>query len=215
MGRPRSRFNHIFIQLIPSGLMQKAWRSGKSACFNGNTRLPLKYSYDNMELNIKLNKTYIAGQDYKIFIDYIAKPDDLEIAGSAAITGAKGLYFINPRGEDKNKPVQLWTQGETEASSAWFPTIDRTNQKTTEEIYLTVPSKFVTLSNGLLISQKKNADGSRTDYWKMDLPHSPYLFFIGAGDFAVVKDNYLGKEVSYYVEKPYESVARKIFRRHS
>ncbi|MFN9589860.1 MAG: M1 family aminopeptidase, partial [Bacteroidota bacterium] len=70
---------------------------------------------------------------------------------------------------------------------------------------------FVSLSNGILISQKKNGNGTRTDYWKMDMPHAPYLFFIGAGDFAVIKDSYKGKEVSYYVDKEYAGVARKIF----
>jgi aminopeptidase N len=45
----------------------------------------------------------------------------------------------------------------------------------------------------------------------MDLPHSPYLFFIGIGDYAVIKDSYKGKEVSYYIEKAYEKVARKIY----
>ena len=64
---------------------------------------------------------------------------------SAAITDAKGLYFINPSGEEKNKPTQIWTQGETEATSAWFPTIDKPNQKTTDEIIMTVPAKYVTL----------------------------------------------------------------------
>jgi aminopeptidase N len=92
-----------------------------------------------------------------------------------------------------------------------MPTIDKPNQKTTEQISMTVPDKYVTLSNGLLISQKKNADGTRTDTWKMDLPHSPYLFFMGVGDYSIVKDSYKGKEVAYYVEKQYAPVARGIF----
>ena len=146
-----------------------------------------------------------------MYIDYTAKPDEFQSEGSAAITDAKGLYFINPKGEDKNKPTQIWTQGETEATSVWVPTIDKTNQKTTQEFNLTVPTKYVTLSNGKLTTQKTNADGTRTDTWVMELPHSPYLFFIGVGDFAIVKDSYKGKEVSYYVEKDYEKVARKIF----
>ena len=45
----------------------------------------------------------------------------------------------------------------------------------------------------------------------MDLPHAPYLFFLGVGDYAVVKDSWKGKEVNYYVEKEYASVAKKIF----
>ena len=172
---------------------------------------PLKYNYDGLFLDITLDKTYRNNEQYTIYIDYTAKPNEFKTKGSAAITDAKGLYFINPTGEDPNKPTQIWTQGETEATSVWIPTIDKPNQKTTDEILMTVPAKYVTLSNGKLVSQKTNSDGTRTDYWKMDLPHSPYLFFMGVGDYAVVKDKYKDKEVSYYVEKEYAPVARKIF----
>ncbi len=177
----------------------------------GKTTAPLKFKYDGKQIFIQLNKVYHKGQQYKIYIDYVSKPDELPKGGSSAITDDKGLYFINPRGEEKNKPTQIWTQGETESTSAWCPTIDKPNQKCTQEFFLIVPSKYVTLSNGKLIQQQKNADGTRTDYWRMDLPHSPYLFFIGVGDYAIIKDTYKGKEVSYYVEKEYAPVARKIF----
>jgi aminopeptidase N len=172
---------------------------------------PLKYDYDNSQLNIHLDKTYRAGEQYTIFIDYTARPDEVKAKGSAAIREAKGLYFINPRGEDPDTPTEIWTQGETEANSVWLPTIDKPNQKMTDEIAMTVPDKYVTLSNGKLVSQKKNVDGTRTDTWKMDLPHAPYLLFMGVGDYAIIKDSYKGKEVSYYVDKEYASVARKIF----
>ena len=171
----------------------------------------LTYVYDGMALNIRLNKTYRQGEKYTVYIDYTARPEVYAEKAGENLLGEKGLYFINPRGEDKEKPTQIWTQGETESNSIWFPTIDKTNQKTTQEITMTVPSKYVTLSNGKLVSQKTNADGTRTDYWKMDQPHAPYLFFMGVGDFAVVKDSWRGKEVSYYVEKEYGPVARKIF----
>jgi aminopeptidase N len=183
----------------------------KVSIVKGKSLKELKYGYDGWQLRINLDKTYKGGETYTVYIDYTSKPNEVKVQGSAAITEAKGLYFINPRGEEKNKPTQIWTQGETEANSVWMPTIDKPNQKTTEEIYMTVPGKFVTLSNGLLISKKKNADGTRTDYWRMDLPHAPYLFFMGVGDFAVIKDTYKGKEVAYYVEKEYAPVARKIF----
>lgn len=183
----------------------------KVAIVKGGTQTPLKYQYDGWILNIKLDKSYKGGENYTVFIDYTSKPNELQVQGSAAITDAKGLYFINPTGEEKDKPTQIWTQGETEATSVWCPTIDKPDQKTTEEITMTVPAKYVTLSNGLLVSQKKNTDGTRTDTWKMDLPHAPYLFFMGVGDFSITKDSYKGKEVSYYVEKEYAPVARRIF----
>lgn len=172
---------------------------------------PLKYTYDGMVLHIQLDRIYKYTDKYTLFIDYTAKPNELKVKGSAAITDAKGLYFVNPKGEEKNKPTQIWTQGETEANSVWFPTIDKPNQKTTEEIFMTVPAKYVTLSNGLMVGQKENGDGTRTDHWKMDLPHAPYLFFMGVGDYAIVKDSYKGKDVNYYVEKEYAPVAKRIF----
>lgn len=183
----------------------------KVAIVKGTSQSPLKYNYDGMFLNVKLDKTYKGNEQYTVYIEYTAKPNELEVQGSAAISDAKGLYFINPTGEEKDKPTQIWTQGETEATSVWVPTIDRPNQKTTQEFALTVPDKYVTLSNGIMTSSKKNADGTRTDNWKMDLPHAPYLFFMGVGDFSVIKDSYKGKEVSYYVEKEYAPVARRIF----
>ncbi|WP_345948793.1 M1 family metallopeptidase [Mucilaginibacter sp. PAMB04274] len=172
---------------------------------------PLKFTYDSLSLAIKLDKVYRNSENYTIYIDYTSKPDELKAQGSAAISDAKGLYFINPDSASKNKPVQVWTQGETESSSAWFPTIDKPNQKTTEEIYMTVPSKYVTLSNGKLVSQKNNGNGTRTDYWKMDLPHSPYLFMMAVGNFKIYKDTWRGKEVNYYLEPKYAPYAKTIF----
>lgn len=183
----------------------------KVAVVKGGKTTPLKYTYNGMVLDIDLDKKYKGGEQYTVYIDYVAKPSELEAQGSSAITDARGLYFINPKGEEPGKPTQIWTQGETEATSVYVPIIDKPNQKTTQEFYLTVPAKYVTLSNGKLVSQKKNTDGTRTDYWKMDLPHAPYLFFIGVGEYSVIKDSYKGKEVSYYVEKEYAPVARRIF----
>ena len=189
----------------------KGMNINEVSLFSNGKKTPLTYTYDSSFLKINLNKVYKKNENYTIYIDYVSKPNEWRTQGSAAISDAKGLYFINPKGEEKDKPTQIWTQGETEANSVWMPTIDKPNQKTTEEISMTVPAKYVTLSNGLLKSQKKNADGTRTDTWKMDLPHSPYLFFMGVGDYAIIKDSYKGKEVAYYVEKEYASVARKIF----
>ena len=184
----------------------------KVALVKGTQMIPLKFEYDDWNIRIKLDKIYKANESYTIYIDYTAKPDEFdEKYGQNAMLGIKGMYFINPKGEEKNKPTQIWTQGETESGSAWFPTIDKTNQRCTQELTVTVDNKYVTLSNGKLVSQKKNTDGTRSDYWKMELPHAPYLFFLGVGEYAIAKDVWKGKEVNYYVEKEYAPVAKKIF----
>lgn len=189
----------------------KAMLIHEVALDKNGSKTPLKYDYKNDVLKINLNKTYNRNQDYTVYIKYTARPNEVKDKGSAAITDAKGLYFINAQGKDTDKPTQIWTQGETEASSAWFPTIDKPNQKTTQEIYMTVPDKYVTLSNGLMKSSTKENNGMRTDHWLMDKKHAPYLFFMGVGEYAVVKDKWRNIPVDYYVEKEYEPYAKQIF----
>jgi aminopeptidase N len=176
------------------------------ALVKGNSLTDLKYDYDGWHLRIKLSRFYNSSEQYTIYIKYISKPGEAKLPADR-----RGLYFINPKGDQKDMPTQIWTDGETENNSVWCPIIDKPDQKTTEEIIMTVPDKYVTLSNGKLVSQMKNADGSRTDHWQMDLPHPPYLFFMGVGDFAIVKDKFKTIDVNYYVEHEYESTARRIF----
>lgn len=184
----------------------------KEVSLEGNgKRMPLKFSYKEDQLKIELNKTYTKADAYTVYINYVARPNEVKEKGSQAITDSKGLYFINPRGEDPNKPTQIWTQGETQASSCWFPTIDQPNQKTTQEIDMTVPSQFVTLSNGILKSSEKKAGDLRTDHWVMDKKHSPYLFFMAVGEFAIIKDKWRNIAVDYYVEPEYKDYAQQIF----
>jgi len=174
---------------------------------NGNA---LDYNYDDYKITIKLPKEYTKQEEFTIYLKYTARPEKVKEQGSVAIKAAKGLYFINADGRDKHKPTQIWTQGETEGSSCWFPTIDAPNQKTTQEIYITVPNKYKTLSNGKLIS-KTTEQGNRTDYWKMDLKHAPYLVFMGVGEFEIIEDSYKDIPVNYYVEKEYAKYAKDIF----
>lgn len=180
----------------------------KKVSFEGKP-LQLKYDYDGKQITIHLDRVYKNDEEIKLYMEYVAKPE--EEGGSAAITSDKGLFFINPDGSEAGKPRQIWTQGETENNSRWFPTVDKPNERCTEEIYITVEDHFKTLSNGIMVSSVKNADGTRTDYWKMDKPHAPYLFMLAVGDFAVVKDKWNGIDVDYYVEPEFEKYARDIF----
>lgn len=175
------------------------------------SELPLHYRYDGRSVAIRLDKTYKKEDNYTVRLTYIAKPNELELNDTSLLKYNKGLYFINPDSSEKDKPVQVYTQGETENASVWFPTIDKPDQKTTSELRLTVPAKYVTLSNGRLAEQHDNHDGTRTDTWKMDLPNPPYLFMLAVGDFRIYHDHWRGKPVDYYLEPKYAPYARAIF----
>ncbi len=177
---------------------------------------PVDFDYDGKQIKIVLPKEYTKDETYKIFIKYIAKPNDLPLGGSAAITADKGLYFINPLGKTPDKPRQIWTQGETESNSCWFPTIDSPNERMTQEIFITVDKDFTTLSNGELVYSNFNADDTRTDYWNMDLPHAPYLAMMAIGEFKVALDKWINPQgveipVNYYIEDEYANNVYGIF----
>lgn len=189
----------------------KGFDIGTIELLEGKNSKPLKYDYDSRKLKIALGRSFAKNEKVDIKIVYTAKPNELEVKGSEAISSDKGLYFINPLNTDKYKPQQIWTQGETEANSCWFPTFDAPNIKTTQEMFITVDKQFLTLSNGKLISSKEATNGMRTDHWLQDKPHAPYLFMMAIGKYAVVKDKWRNTELSYYVEPKYEKYAKAIF----
>ncbi len=177
----------------------------------GLNQTKVNYDYDGKQIIILLERPYTRNEILHFRIEYIAKPDENLIGGSEAITSDKGLFFINPMGNDPDVPTQIWTQGETENNSRWFPTFDKPNERFTQEVVLTVEDKYQTLSNGMLKSSIKNGDGTRTDHWKLDKPHAPYLAMIAVGEFDIVADEWNEIPMHYYVEKGFGKHAKKIF----
>jgi len=167
---------------------------------------------DTTELIIRIGKPQRVGDTPSFRIRYRTLPKVDQETG-LAITQNKGIYFIDPLNTDPDVPFQLWTQGETESSSQWFPTLDKPNQKTTQEISITVPDSLVTLSNGdLSYSTRQPANGTRTDVWVQEKPHAPYLAMLAAGNWTRIDDYREGElPVQYYVEKEYAPYAKLVF----
>jgi aminopeptidase N len=189
----------------------KSMKVDTVALVTANNKRALVFRHVNDTLFIRLDKHYEAADTIQLYLAYTAKPyADEEQGGSKAITDDRGLYFINTDEKIPGKPVQIWTQGESEANSHWMPTIDKPNERFTVQVSLTVPDENVTLSNGALISSKKTGS-MRTDVWRIDQPIQPYAVMFAIGKFSIVKDQWQGRDVHYYVEPEYAPFARKIF----
>ncbi|MFZ1751920.1 MAG: M1 family metallopeptidase, partial [Saprospiraceae bacterium] len=87
----------------------------------------------------------------------------------------------------------------------------RPNERFSQEIILTVDDRYLTLSNGTKVASKKNPDGTRTDHWRQDKPHAPYLAMIAVGDFHEELDEWNNVPLHYIVEKSYAPHSKKIF----
>ncbi|TDQ14707.1 aminopeptidase N [Algoriphagus boseongensis] len=171
----------------------------------------VNYGYNEKQLLIYLPQELTEKDTFGVEINYRAYPERNSGNGSEAISDTKGLYFIDPLDTIPGKPRMIWTQGETEHNSKWFPTIDKPNERATQLFKLTVPDSLVTVSNGVLVKSESLGDGLRKDYWEMTLPHAPYLAAIAVGDFGKAEDRFRDIPLGYYVEKGYEKGAAKVF----
>jgi aminopeptidase N len=145
----------------------------------------LAFSTAAKKLVVTLDRPYHYGEQFTIAVEYHAKP-------------RTGLRFIKPAPEDPTRPVQAWTFGQPRYHSHWFPCHDAPNDRATTEIIATVPARFMTISNGELLSVTGNG-ATRTHHWRLDVPHATYLISLVVGDFAVIEDRYKSIPVTYYV----------------
>lgn len=189
----------------------KSMRIDSICILESGTCVPVKYKQETDSINIFLPKMYQRSEEMVLYFKYKAMPYAEPVGGSEAISEDRGLYFINTDYAITNKPAQIWTQGETESNSHWMPTIDKPNSRFTFEVALTVPDSFITLSNGVLKSRERSGT-MRTDTWVIDKPIQAYAAMFAIGKFSIVKDDWKGREVSYYVEPEYASYARDMFK---
>jgi aminopeptidase N len=175
---------------------------------------PLVYRQNNdtTKCTVYFQEPARAGDTVVIELRYRTLPKTSVKEPWGAITSDQGIYFIDPRSEDPDVPTQVWTQGETESNSHWFPTLDAPNQKTTQWISLRFPDSLVSLSNGSLVYSTKNGDGTRTDVWQQEQPHAPYLAMVAIGNWNITKDSRSEDlPVRYYTEPDYARHAKMVF----
>ncbi|HEV7704014.1 MAG TPA: M1 family aminopeptidase [Gemmatimonadaceae bacterium] len=127
-----------------------------------------------------------------------------------SIENGRGLTFIYADGRP-HRPQQLWSMGETTGNSAWFPTYDYPNDKETWELLATVPARFTVVSNGRLVSDVRNADGSHTTHWSQEQPSATYLISMTVAPYARIHDQWRGIPVDYYVYREDSALARPLF----
>lgn len=146
-----------------------------------------RYTYDGRQIAIPLGEVK-KGDEFVISVTYEARP-------------RIGLYFPGPDEGYPDKPSQVWSQGQDEDNRYWFPSYDATNDKFTSEMVATVPGTWFALSNGSLISETSNADGTKTFHWSQDRPHANYLVTLAAGEFERIDASRNGLTIDYFVEK--------------
>ncbi|HTR20222.1 MAG TPA: M1 family aminopeptidase [Gemmatimonadales bacterium] len=128
----------------------------------------------------------------------------------AKVDNGRGLTFIQPEGLP-HRPRQIWSQGEDHNNHFWFPTYDFPNDKLTWSLEATVPKGMTAVSNGRLMADRRNADGTRTMSWRQDKPSASYLVSLIVAPLVKLADTWKGIPVDYYVYHEDSGLGRPLF----
>src|SRR5579864_137803 len=163
---------------------------------------PARVTSDGKKLFVDLGTRLHAGQAGTLEVAYrVQEPKD-------------GLHFFAPTKTNSDAPLLVWSQGETSTNRYWIPCIDEPDQRQSTEIIVTVPEGFEAVSNGKLVQRQDNpADKTVTFHWKQEIPHASYLITLVVGQFDVVRHEWEGIPVLYYVPKGHRAEAEPTYGR--
>jgi aminopeptidase N len=113
-----------------------------------------------------------------------------------------GLYFIPSVPQDPDKVPMIWSQGQPEENRYWFPGYDYPNDRATSSVTVRTPRPNIVVSNGRMVKQEENSDGTRTFHWACDVPNPNYLIAVAVGQFdSLVQSTSDSLRVVYYCHK--------------
>jgi aminopeptidase N len=156
----------------------------------------LAWEYDGSRLLARLPAPAPEGERVSIAVDYQAEPKE-------------GMYFVLPDAAHPDRPIQVWTQGESEYTRHWVPGYDFPDDLGTSELLVTVPKPLEVLSNGLLVETAELDAGRWRWHWRQEAPMATYLMMLAVADWEVKRETWRGIEVSFYYQARHaEMVAR-------
>ncbi len=137
------------------------------------------------KLRISLPEPAAVGQEFTLRITY---------AVDFSANRGEGLVWVKPRSEDSSETQtnpQVYSQGEAESNSRWYPCHDFPNERLTTELIVDVEDGYEVLSNGHLVEKQPapgpGGEGRKVWHWLQDKPHVNYLVCLYIGKCAVVE----------------------------
>lgn len=79
----------------------------------------------------------------------------------------------------------VYVASEPNGAHTWFPSNDHPSDKATFSISVTVPESLEVASNGVLVGEEPNGDGTKTWSWEMTDPMATYLAAVSIADFEI------------------------------
>ncbi len=218
---PQVRFEHLRLELDFEDLTSRSFRARETISFTtleaplprleldaldldieevaDASGQPLTTRYDDRRLTIRFDPPLAPRTPGEVHIRYACREPKA------------GMYFALPDEGYPARPLMIHTQGEAIFARNWFVCHDSPNARCTSEMLVTIPDKYLALSNGQLVADEKLDGGRRRFHYRMEQPHAAYLVSLVIGEFAVVREQWHGRPVEYWVPPGQEGRALATF----
>jgi aminopeptidase N len=131
----------------------------------------LAFTHGDEQLNITLAQAYRAGSPFEVTINYKGQPTG----------GARSGFFFSSR---RSVPV-IGSNGLPYNAPYWLPCKDGPGDKAdSADIAITLPQELVVVSNGKLVEETNNGDGTKTSRWAVRYPIYPDVIAVEATNYA-------------------------------
>jgi aminopeptidase N len=144
---------------------------------NGGSNLTFSQPSGSDQLKINLDRTYATGEKFSVDIYYQGTP------------GTRGFGSFN-FSTHNSQPI-VWTLSEPYGAKDWWPSKDTPGDKAdSSDVWITAPSSFVSVSNGKLIAEITNGDGTKTYKWKNSYPIAGYLISLAMTNYSLYQNQF-------------------------
>lgn len=124
---------------------------------------------DEATIDVTLAPAYSSGQTFELYVAYNGFPPS---------SGFGSIEF-----RTRNGAKEIWTLSEPWFAYTWWPAKDDNYDKTTADLWFTVPDTMVVASNGVLEGIDAVAGNKLRYRWETDYPTADYLYCIGATNY--------------------------------
>ena len=127
---------------------------------------------DSATMEVTLDRPYAADEVFELYVAYNGHPSG---------GGFGSINFRNRGGK-----AEAWTLSEPWYAYTWWPAKDDLRDKTTADLWFTVPNSLKVASNGVLQGVDDLGNGKTRYRWQTQYPTADYLYCFGTTNYDTV-----------------------------
>ena len=196
VGSPASTLTFGLYSVMTLNSVRKTGGAFLSAGRNGNL------------VTVALDHAYSVGELIDLTVSYGGTPPSVNFNGLAF------SFLTHGVGTPSQGPI-ISSLSEADFAPAWWPCLDRPDDKAIVDMDVRVPSSLTAVSNGVLVGNIPNGDGTRTFQWRSNDPISTYLVSLAISNYVTWTDFYTPvtggpvMPVQHWVYPEHEAAARQ------